>query len=456
MPIFNLKYSKYFLNKRTLKLSIGNVISQIIPFLLMPLLTRLYSPSEFGGLAIFVSITLILSEIVTGKYELAILLPKKEKIAVKLVEATIGFNIFTSLLLFVTVLFLKNRLLQTWNIENTIGDWILLIPVVVFFNGLYETYKDFSLRAHAYNNISKSFIERALSTSLCQIILGISKLTPNGLIVGKAFSSLVANIEVVSIYIKEKRKQLKEKINFKEYFSLYKEYKDFPLFSMPSSVLTTFSSQLILIAIPLLFTNSITGLYLLAQRILNIPISIIGNSIQQVYFKDFSAIGQNQNRLQDKTWELYKKLLIIGAIPTCIIIALAPSVFGLIFGSDWIRAGVFAQILSIWYCIIFITGPISTLLIVLRKQKHALIFQTMSIILKLLLLIICYLFKYSIEQTLIFFSLLSSLLLISYIVYIFQLIKIDFKKVSRFSFCVLIGFSAITYFLKLVSAYFFN
>jgi O-antigen/teichoic acid export membrane protein len=445
MALFN---SKYFLNARTVKLSIGNVISQVIPFLLMPILTRLYSPTEFGGLAIFVSLTLVLSECVTGKYELAILLPKKEEKAIELAQATIFFNFLSSFFLLLIIFLLKNPILKILDIEQSVGNWIYFLPIVIFFNGLYEIYKDYSLRVQEYNRITKSFIERAISTNISQLIFGIIRFTSNGLILGKIVSSLISNIEVAIVYFKQKNKYLLKKFNYKDSIRLLKEYRDFPAYSMPSSVLTTFSFQLILISIPILFTNSIAGYYLLAQRILNIPTSIIGNSMRQVYFKDFSEIGKDIKTLQQKAWELFKKLLIIGAFPTCIIISAGPFLFSLCFGQEWAIAGKYAQILSYWYLLIFITGPISALLIVLRKQKQALIFQSISIALKAGLIIICYILKFSIEKTLISFSILSSLLLLTYLLYIFSLVKLNFKKVAMFLLTFFLAFIIFTYGFK--------
>jgi len=442
--------TKYFLNARTLKLSFGNVISQLIPFLLMPILTRLYSPIEFGGLAIFVSLSLVLSEFVTGKYELAILLPKKEETAIQLAQATIGFNFICSFLLFLAILILKNPILRILDIQYSIGNWIYFLPLVVFFNGLYEIYKDYSLRVHAYNKITKSFIERAISNNLSQLVFGVIKFTSNGLILGKIFSSLISNIEVAIVYFKRKSKYLIKGYDFKNSIILLKEYRDFPAYSMPSSVLTTLSFQLILISIPILFTNSIAGYYLLAQRILNIPTSIVGTSMRQVYFKDFSEMGKDLKALQLKTWELLKKLLLFGAIPTCIVIAAGPFLFRLCFGQEWTIAGKYAQILSFWYLLIFITGPISSLLIVLRKQKQALIFQAISIILKTGLIILCFILKFSIEKTLILFSILSSLLLTSYLVYIFNLIKLNFAKLSTYLIRFFTILIIVTYGFKLV------
>ncbi|MDP4274087.1 MAG: hypothetical protein Q8907_07400, partial [Bacteroidota bacterium] len=71
------KDSEFFRNIITL--FSGNVVAQIIPLLAYPVLTRLYQPSDFGTLALFTSIVGILSVMATGRYELSVILPKRDE-----------------------------------------------------------------------------------------------------------------------------------------------------------------------------------------------------------------------------------------------------------------------------------------------------------------------------------------------------------------------------------------
>ena len=69
-----------YLNNSDKKIAIlvtGTLVAQLITILLTPLLSRIYSPSDFGLFAIFFSTTGILSSIIGGRYEIAIVQPKK-------------------------------------------------------------------------------------------------------------------------------------------------------------------------------------------------------------------------------------------------------------------------------------------------------------------------------------------------------------------------------------------
>ena len=77
------------------KLVGGTAGVQAIVFFTLPILTRMYSVSDFGLQALYMSIASLLIIVVTGRYELAILLPKDDEdsfslIILVLVIAAIG------------------------------------------------------------------------------------------------------------------------------------------------------------------------------------------------------------------------------------------------------------------------------------------------------------------------------------------------------------------------------
>ena len=76
------KLLKSEFSRNVMTLLTGSVIAQFIPLLLTPILSRLFSPEEFGLFAFYISIITLFSAIATGRYELAILLPKDDKKAI--------------------------------------------------------------------------------------------------------------------------------------------------------------------------------------------------------------------------------------------------------------------------------------------------------------------------------------------------------------------------------------
>ena len=82
--------------KNIFKISTGSIIAQGVGIITMPIFTRYFTARAFGVLGLFLSTATILSEIISLRYELAILLPKKESKAKSVfVTNTIFFLVIT-------------------------------------------------------------------------------------------------------------------------------------------------------------------------------------------------------------------------------------------------------------------------------------------------------------------------------------------------------------------------
>jgi O-antigen/teichoic acid export membrane protein len=72
-------------SRNVLTLMTGTTIAQAIPIAISPILTRIYTPEDFGVFALYMSVVSIVSVVATGRYELAIMLPKKDEDAINIV-----------------------------------------------------------------------------------------------------------------------------------------------------------------------------------------------------------------------------------------------------------------------------------------------------------------------------------------------------------------------------------
>jgi len=72
-------------SRNVLTLMTGTTIAQAIPIAISPVLIRIYTSEDFGVFALYMSIASILSVVATGRYEMAIMLPKKDSDAINVV-----------------------------------------------------------------------------------------------------------------------------------------------------------------------------------------------------------------------------------------------------------------------------------------------------------------------------------------------------------------------------------
>lgn len=382
--IKSVKDSKFISN--VAMLLTGNIFGQLIPILSSIVLTRLYFPNDFAILAYFLTITGVLSVIVGGRYEIAIMLPKENIKANALFLLSILFNITITISVSILCFLFGEKFAQLFNASD-LNKFIYLIPISIFFSGLYQSASFYSNRLSKYKLMSSTIITRSIFTSGSNILFGWLKVFPGGLIIGTLIGQFVAAIIMSVSSIKEVLKDLPSKREIK--LVLY-EYKDFPLKNGISIFFNLLANQVPILFIGFLFhNNEIIGWYALVIRVLNAPLMTIGKSVSQVFYQKTNQEKSETNK--NIFIRTSKALFLIILLPTLIILLFGPILFKIVFGQIWEIAGYYAQIFILFYMIRFVFSSQSTLLISSGKLKTELIFNVSFFLLQIISVITGYL-----------------------------------------------------------------
>lgn len=359
-------------SRNVLTLMTGTTIAQAIPVAISPILTRIYTPEDFGVLALFVALMAIFSSIANARYELAIMLPKKDEDAINIFA--LGFIITSTIscILLILVILFNDLFVKILN-NKEIGTWLYFIPIAVFFSGIFNILNYFNNRKKNYKDIANSVIIKSIVLAIVQVSIGIVKSGASGLITGQLLSQIFANIRLLKNIIKDK--VLLSKINRKNIINLAKKYKDFPLHNAPASLVDTITLQMPFIFIAKIANETITGYYFLASRIISFPGALIGRSISQVFFQKISEFKNNDNFCMPLLKETISKLFIIALTFALVMYFISPYIFGLIFGEKWKIAGDIAQYLSLIFFIKFIVSTLSQVLVLENFIKRGSFWQ---------------------------------------------------------------------------------
>ena len=185
MPIksyFKEKLKHKFV-KNFLTLLSGSVIGQSIVFLTIPILTRMFSEQAFGIFTLFSSTVILLKTLTTLNFELAIILPKREKDAINIFMFNIILIVLFNLILLLIIFLFKNNLASVLKIEQ-LSSIIYLIPISVFLMGNISALEYWNNRNNNFKNISVGIISKSTSMSIFQLITGISNFKSIGLVPG--------------------------------------------------------------------------------------------------------------------------------------------------------------------------------------------------------------------------------------------------------------------------------
>lgn len=393
-------------SRNVLTLMTGTTIAQAIPIAISPILTRIYTPEDFGVFALFIAITAIFGSIANGRYELAIMLPKKDEDAINIFALGFIITIAISLLLLILVVAFHDYFLSLLNNEE-IGLWLYLVPITVFFTGVWNILNYFNNRKKQYKDIAKATIIKSIILAIVQLSIGFVKQGAAGLISGQILSQMFANMQLLKNILKNKL--LLSKISRLKVIALAKRYKDFPKYSMWAILANTLSQNLTNILISSFYSIATLGFYSLVQRVLGMPSSLIGSSIGQVFFQQATQEKQQTGKAVKTFNATVKKLIIIGLPAFGILFFIVEELFAFVFGEEWRVAGTYAQIVIPLFFIRFIVATVSNINNIFELQKLALTWQIVLLILSVGCLYVGNVYFEKFEDFLILFTSVISL-----------------------------------------------
>lgn len=367
-------------------LSSGTIISQIVVVITSFFLARLYNAQDFGVLSLFTSINLILVILFTGRYELAIGLPKLSLNGRKLLSIVLFLSGAFSLF-YLFLIFLEKEIFHFFHNDLFLLPIIYLAPFYTFLIACNSGLVYWNQRNKKYKKVAFSNAVQVIANALIGLLFGFYKVE-QGLIISLILGSFIS---VSYLFFSEfKVKDLI--INKYEFKKLLKEYVVFPKFSLWSDLATTMSQQYIPIIFSVLFTPYIVGLYSFSNRILRLPNILITGSISNVFRNDAIDRINIYGECKGLFISTFKKLVLMAILVYSLLFLFAPDVFAIAFGEKWREAGYFARILSVLLMIEFITLPLNTLFNVKQEQKRLMKIQLLNFLIGFLLLIVGYTF----------------------------------------------------------------
>lgn len=406
--------------KNVLTLMTGTTIAQAIPIAVTPILTRIYTPNDFGMFALFLAITAITGAIANGQYEQAILLPKSDEDAINLFALGVVITIVFSFLLLVIVLFFNTSIAILLG-NKELKNWLLLVPLSTLLTGVYNSLNFFNIRKKKFKNVSISLVSRAASLSLSQVLIGLIALGPIGLILGQIISYFSGNIILYKTLVKANNNCVISKKNIEKQAKVYRK---FPVFSLPSIFLNSINLNTINFLISSIFSFATVGYFSLTQRIIGIPARIIGSSFSQIYFQKASQEFNVMGRTEIIFIKTLKKLALISIPLFLILFLVAEPMFEFVFGEEWRISGTYAKILVPLAAVRFISSSLSNTLAIHQKQQYSLFINLSLLLSTIVIFAIGEIFKYSFINVLILYAVVLSIEYFLFIILYWRVTKL--------------------------------
>lgn len=357
--------------QKVASLATGAVFSQAINVAILPVLSRLYLPDEFGVFGVFLAVVAVFAVSANMGYEMAVMLPEKQEEAHGLMILSLRACAGISLLLLILLVSIPESWFQ-WAGQEAVLGWHLLIPFSVLLEGVIQAVSVALNREQQYREMTRLRVARAVVNAMIAVGAGLAGAGVEGLLIGFIIGQVV-NAAGGWWMWNRRAKGLTFTGSLRE---LAGSYRDFPVFGMASAWLNVASKQVIFFLMPGLFGEGATGQYSKAERVLNLAPGLMSLSIGRVYYEEASAAArQGSAALAIITRKTAIRLALLGLPVLVVLILWGPELFAWVLGSQWRQAGEFARWLSPWLYLTMIASPLSYLIDIRRKLKEFLVYN---------------------------------------------------------------------------------
>lgn len=423
LKAFFLQKENFIVNLLTLVS--GSILANLIIIGASPILTRFYTPGAFGLYGLFISITTMISNIATLRYNLAIMLPEKDSEAANILALSLIIITVMSTICLLVAAFTHQGIAELLK-NPDISSWLLWAPLAIFLISFFNTLNFWNTRRKKFKQMAISKTGRSLGVVGAQLASGLSVFTASsGLIGGYMLGQAVGlGIIVKQIGVAE-GKAIWSNLSPKVIFAQAKRHKKFPLLTLWATLFNNLANQAPIWFIAAIYGTQTAGFFSVADRSIALPLSFISMSVSQVFYQRASEL----KKLTGSSYFLAKKvvlaLILIPALPLLSIIFWGPEIFALVFGEQWLSAGKFAAILAPIYWSSFLINSLTMINIVHEYQEVGLFWQVGLLSLTIGIFYLGYNFQLQIYTLLFYYSMI---MLLWYILNIFVLLHISKGK----------------------------
>jgi O-antigen/teichoic acid export membrane protein len=368
------KLSEHEFLRHVLTLMTGTGLAQVLALGLSIIITRLYTPEEFSTLEQFAMLLAIGGVIVCGKYEFAIMQPKKDEDARTLLALSMRIALSFAVLVAIAVFFMADQV-GRWYDNPTLASILWLLPIAIVGMGFFNSLNYWYSRKKQYKRAATSKVLFTATSDPAKIVLGTMGQTAFGLVwavtIGRLVSASYMVLRFVNDGMGSPLRARKEDIK-----RLASEYKVYPLYTIWGSALNRFAQWAHILLFSYYYGPLMIGFFALSRRIFLGPLSIISQSYSQVFYQRISEMNDSAE-LKRFYFKNLIRFLGVGAIMVLVVHLLPDNALGFIFGEEWTGTLQVLKPLSFWYALNFVTSSLSFINFRLHKQRAMLLLDAL-------------------------------------------------------------------------------
>jgi O-antigen/teichoic acid export membrane protein len=354
--------------------------AQAVVIAAQPILTRIYSPSDFGVFGVAGALFSIITVVACLRYEYAIPLAPDSTTAANIVALCLIATMITSLLA-MGILFVAAPLFISATASTDLSPYGELLAISVIGAGFLQSFTGLATRMKAYSAIALNRLVVGVGTVVIQIGLGTLGWTATGLLAGVAGGEIAGSVRYAWA-ARRNHNGAHRLVTRTGIVAAAKRYRRFPTLAAPSAFLNAIGIQLPLLLFVGIYGAAAGGLFALAQRVIGLPLVLIAIPAGHTYHAESArAVRESPLQVRDVYIRTTRTLALVMIGPTILAAILSPILFGTIFGEEWATAGLYVTILAPMYFLLSVFSPTGSTLYVLERQELHLLQEVLRIVL---------------------------------------------------------------------------
>jgi O-antigen/teichoic acid export membrane protein len=375
----------------------GTAGAQLIAILFLPVMSRIYSPENFGAFNLMVSIVLLLAPICTFRYEMMIMLARTEAASRQLVWLIIALSAMAAIGTFAVLWPLHHLIAEQLNVPGIHLYWIF-VPVVLFLVGVYEALRYWVLRHRRFATISQSMIARsALFSCGASVIWFVPGFHAVGLLVAYALGEAGKCLALMRSMRPRSALGL-GRPRIRHMAAMARRYFSRASTLTASTCLSSVYDRLPHFIIGAFYGAAALGFYAMVERLLSLGSQLVAGAIGDVYRQRAAELHRTNGQFGELTRSTLLTTGLIAVVPFGIAIGAAPYLFTVLLGATWAPAGHFASVMLLGEFLAFVINPVAHATVIVGATHYVFWINLLRLLATLLLLPAMHLWDIGIYQ----------------------------------------------------------
>jgi O-antigen/teichoic acid export membrane protein len=364
-------------HKHVFRIASATVAGHCLGLVVLPILTRLYAPGDFGVLGIYTGVVSVVSATAMFRYEAGIATARSERRAAALL------TVCTICLAAVCVCVLAVSALTGYPSSQLVAVPSGMLALGIMLSGTLQVGNYAAVRARSYGRLSLSKAVQGGAQVLGQLA-GSAAGGSIGLVVGDLLGRLCGVATLASAFPWRRAFPFRPHV----VWASARRYAYLPRTLGVAHLLGMASTQLPVILFPALFGTSVAGHYFMAYRLTYLPATLVAAAAAPVVLGELAAAHPERVTVYGVFHDALKRLVVL-ILPSYLIIMIAgPPMVGFCLGDAWLPSAEYVRWLAPAAAVWAVASPLSAVLVITDRGAEATIFSACDITLKLATLLV--------------------------------------------------------------------